>query len=193
MVAHRALVGRTHRAQQSYWYCTPSGFAEAAASGELAPTAGRTTGKRIAAGKTGLREHGLALVDTVITFHQAQMAHHADWQVEVAHPTPAGNLVPDAVALLADGSSAFVEIDRTMSYARLISKLERRSAPTIGRGKAARAPRSHWQETYAGPHLDRRFPPLLFVFAPAPRRAARTRGRPPSTTAPAASRTWTTG
>ncbi|MFJ9078130.1 hypothetical protein ACIRO3_23220 [Streptomyces sp. NPDC102278] len=30
--------------------------------GELAPTAGRTTGKRIAASKTGLREHVLALV-----------------------------------------------------------------------------------------------------------------------------------
>ncbi|WP_307777604.1 hypothetical protein [Streptomyces sp. 09ZI22] len=26
--------------------------------------------------------------------------------------------------------------------------------------------------TYAGPHLDRPFPPVLFVFAPAPRRAA---------------------
>ncbi|KUH35802.1 replication-relaxation family protein [Streptomyces kanasensis] len=171
-----ALVGRTHRAQQSYWYCTPAGLAEAAASGELVPTAGRTTGKRIAASKTGLREHGLALVDTVIAFHQAEMAHHADWQVEVAHPTPAGNLVPDAVALLANGSSAFVEIDRTMSYARLIAKLERyeayRSAPATGRGNAARAPRSHWQETYAGPHLDRRFPLVLFVFAPAPRRAA---------------------
>ncbi|MFE0737406.1 replication-relaxation family protein [Streptomyces sp. NPDC058855] len=171
-----ALVGRPHRAQQSYWYCTPSGLPEAAASGELAPTAGRTTGKRIAASKTGLREHGLALVDTVIAFHQAEMAHHADWQVEVAHPTPSGNLVPDAVALLADGSSAFVEIDRTMSYARLIAKLERyeayRSAPATGRGNAARAPRSHWQETYGGPHLDRRFPLVLFVFAPAPRRAA---------------------
>ncbi|MFH8371375.1 replication-relaxation family protein [Streptomyces sp. NPDC018031] len=171
-----ALIGRTHRAQQSYWYCTPAGLAEAAASGELAPTVGRTTGKRIAASKTGLREHGLALVDTVIAFHQAQVADHADWQVEVAHPTPAGNLVPDGVVLLADGSSAFVEIDRTMSYARLIAKLERydayRNAPPSGRGNAARAPRSHWQETYAGPSLDRPFPPLLLVFAPAPRRAA---------------------
>ncbi|MEU5902335.1 replication-relaxation family protein [Streptomyces venezuelae] len=171
-----ALVGRTHRAQQSYWYCTPAGLAEAAASGELTPTTGRTTGKRIAASKTGLREHGLALVDTVIAFHQAQMADHADWRVEVAHPTPAGNLVPDAVALLATGSSAFVEIDRTMSYARLLAKLERydayRNAPPAGRGNAARPPRSHWQETYAGPSLERPFPPLLFVFAPAPRRAA---------------------
>ncbi|KND39698.1 replication-relaxation family protein [Streptomyces stelliscabiei] len=171
-----ALVGRTHRAQQSYWYCTPAGLAEAAASGELAPTAGRTTGKRIAASKTGLREHGLALVDTVVAFHQAEVADHADWQVEVAHPTPAGNLVPDGVVLLAGGSSAFVEIDRTMSYARLLAKLERydayRNAPPSGRGNAARAPRSHWQETYAGPSLDRPFPPVLFVFAPAPRRAA---------------------
>lgn len=171
-----ALVGRTNRAQQSYWYCTAAGLAEAAASGELAPTTGRTTGKRVAASKTGLREHGLALVDTVIAFHQAELAHHADWRVEVAHPTPAGNLIPDAVVLLAKGSSAFVEIDRTMSYARLIAKLERyeayRSAPASGRGNAARTPRSHWQETYAGPHLDRRFPVVLFVFAPAPRRAA---------------------
>ncbi|WP_405691332.1 replication-relaxation family protein [Streptomyces sp. NBC_00057] len=170
-----ALVGRTHRAQQSYWYCTPAGLAEAAASGELAPTAGRTTGKRTAS-KTGLREHGLALVDTVVVFHQAEAADHADWQVEVAHPTPAGSLVPDGVVLLADGSSAFVEIDRTMSYARLVAKLERydpyRNAPPSGRGNAARAPRSHWQETYAGPSLDRPFPPLLIVFAPAPRRAA---------------------
>ncbi|THC40313.1 hypothetical protein E7X58_37720 [Streptomyces sp. A1499] len=171
-----ALVGRTHRAQQSYWYCTPAGLAEAAASGELAPTTGRTTGKRIAASKTGLREHGLALVDTVITFHQAEMADHADWRVEDAHPTPAGNLVPDGVVLLADGSSAFVEIDRTLSYARLLAKLERydayRNAPASGRGNAARAPRSHWQETYAGRSLERSFPPVLFVFAPAPRRAA---------------------
>ncbi|MFJ9668776.1 replication-relaxation family protein [Streptomyces sp. NPDC101219] len=171
-----ALVGRTYRAQQSYWYCTPAGLAEAAASGELAPRAGRNTGKRIAASKTGLREHGLALVDTVVAFHQAEVADCADWQVEVAHPTPAGNLVPDAVVLLADGSSAFVEIDRTMSYARLVAKLERydayRNAPPSGRGNAARAPRSHWQETYAGPSLDRSFPPVLFVFAAAPRRAA---------------------
>ncbi|MFE5563135.1 replication-relaxation family protein [Streptomyces sp. NPDC056544] len=172
-----ALVGRTHRAQQSYWYCTPAGLAEAAASGELAPTVGRTTGRR-AAGKTGLREHGLALVDTVVAFHQAQVADHTDWQVEVAHPTPAGTLVPDGVVLLASGASAFVEIDRTMSYARLVAKLERydayRNAPASGRGNAARAPRSHWQETYAGPSLERPFPVVLFVFAPAPRRAAPT-------------------
>lgn len=96
--------------------------------------------------------------------------------MEVAHPTPAGNLIPDGVVLLASGSSAFVEIDRTMSYARLVAKLERydayRNAPASGRGNAARAPRSHWQETYAGPSLERPFPSVLFVFAPAPRRAA---------------------
>ncbi|MEU5958724.1 replication-relaxation family protein [Streptomyces sp. NPDC047525] len=172
-----ALVGRTHRAQQSYWHCTPAGLAEAAASGELPPRAGRATGQRAAA-KTGLREHGLALVDTVIAFQKAQAAELGDWQVEVAHPTPAGNLVPDGVVLLTNGTSAFVEIDRTMSYARLIAKLERydayRGAPASGRGNAARAPRSHWQETYAGPFLERPFPPVLFVFAPAPRRAAPT-------------------
>ncbi|MFD4833297.1 replication-relaxation family protein [Streptomyces uncialis] len=171
-----SLAGRAHRAQQSYWYCTPAGLAEAAASGELAPTASRTTGKRIAASKTGLREHGLALVDTVIAFHRAEAADHADWRVEVAHPTPAGTLVPDGVVLLAGGDSAFVEIDRTMSYARLVAKLERydayRNAPAAGRGNAARPARSHWQETYAGPSLERPFPPVLFVFAPAPRRAA---------------------
>ncbi|MFJ3520654.1 hypothetical protein [Streptomyces sp. NPDC090131] len=57
-----------------------------------------------------------------------------------------------------------------------VAKLERydayRNAPASGRGNAARAPRSHWQETYAGPSLERPFPPVLFVFAPAPRRAA---------------------
>lgn len=42
------------------------------------------------------------------------LAVHAEWHLEVAHPTPAGTLVPDAVVLLADGPSAFVEIDRTM-------------------------------------------------------------------------------
>ncbi|MFE1365643.1 replication-relaxation family protein [Streptomyces anulatus] len=170
-----ALVGRTHHAQQSYWHCTPAGLAEAAVSGELAPTTGRTTGERIAASKTGLREHGLALVDTVIAFHQAQVADRADWRVEAPHPTPAGNLLPVGVVLLNNGSSAFVEIDRTMSYARLVAKLERydyRGAPPSGRGNAARPPRSHWQETYAGPSLDRPFPPVLFVFAPARRRAA---------------------
>ncbi|MEV3973532.1 hypothetical protein AB0K68_36320 [Streptomyces sp. NPDC050698] len=61
-------------------------------------------------------------------------------------------------------------------YARLVAELERydayRNAPPAGRGNAARAPRSHWQEAYAGPSLDRPFPPVLFVFAPAPRRTA---------------------
>lgn len=82
-------------------------------------------------------------------------------------------MVPDGVVLLADGSSAFVEIDRMMSYARLVAKLERydayRNAPASGRGNAASAPRSHWLETSAGPSLDRPFPQVLFVFAPAPR------------------------
>ncbi|WP_234352040.1 MULTISPECIES: replication-relaxation family protein [unclassified Streptomyces] len=177
-----ALVGRSHRAQQSYWYCTPAGLAEAAASAQLAPTAGRITGRRVAH-KTGLREHGLVLVDTVIAFHRAEAADHADWRVEVAHSTPAGALVPDGVVLLPDGvvllddgTSAFVEIDRTTSYARLIGKPERydayRETPAAGRGNAARAPHSHRQETYPGPSLERAFPPVLFVFAPTPSRAA---------------------
>ncbi|CAM5300656.1 hypothetical protein SGLAM104S_05402 [Streptomyces glaucescens] len=82
-----ALAVRTHRAQRSYWCCTSAGLAETAASGELAPTAGRTTGKRVAASTTCLREHGLALIDTVNAIHQAQAADHTDWQVQVAHPT----------------------------------------------------------------------------------------------------------
>ncbi|MFJ8768619.1 hypothetical protein [Streptomyces clavifer] len=40
--------------------------------------------------------------------------------MENAHPTPAGNLIPEGVVLLADGASAFVEIDRTMSRPRLM-------------------------------------------------------------------------
>ncbi|MFJ9634867.1 replication-relaxation family protein [Streptomyces sp. NPDC101175] len=170
------LAARAHRAQQSYWYCTPAGLAEAAASGEFPLRSGRTTGRRVAA-KTGLREHGLALVDSVVAFHRAGAADHTDWRLEVAHPTPAGSLVPDAVVLLWNGQSAFIEIDRTMSYALLIAKLERydayRNAPATGRGNAARPPRPHWQETYSAPYsAERCFPPLLFVFAPAPRRAA---------------------
>ncbi|GGZ40035.1 hypothetical protein [Streptomyces bluensis] len=47
-------------------------------------------------------------------------------------------------------------IDRTMSYARLVAKLERYdaygNAPATGRGNAARTPRPHWQETYSGSH-----------------------------------------
>lgn len=45
--------------------------------------------------------------------------------MELPHPTPAGNLLPDGVVLLNNGSSAFVEIDRAMYYALLIAKLER--------------------------------------------------------------------
>ncbi len=91
--------------------------------------------------------------------------------------------MPDAVVLLANGSSVFVEIDRTTSYAGLLDKLERydvyRSAPAAGRGNAARAPRSHWQEAYAGSSLERPFPPVLFVFAPAPRGPGHQGGRFP--------------
>ncbi|MEE1758902.1 replication-relaxation family protein [Streptomyces sp. SP18BB07] len=154
-----ALAGRTHRAQQSYWYCTPAGLGEAAASGELPPTSGRTIGQR-AATKRGLREHGLALVDTVVTFRQAQAAEHTDWRL-ARPPTspPAGSLLPDAGVLLTNGQSAFVEIDRTMSYARLVAKLERydayRNAPATGRGNAARAA---WAT--GSPWRPRRWPQL---------------------------------
>jgi hypothetical protein len=174
------LVGRVQRAQQSYWFCTTAGLAEAAASGLLpvfnGSAGGRTTGRKAAA-KTGLRKHGLALVDTVLAFHTDGAADAGDWQIEAAHPSPAGPLIPDAVVLLATGTFAFVELDRgTMSYARLLAKVDRyaayRTAPPSGRGNAARAPRNHWQEHYAGHDLDRPFPPLLVVFAPAPRRAA---------------------
>jgi hypothetical protein len=177
------LVGRVQRAQQSYWFCTTAGLAEAAASGLLpafngsaGSAGGRATGRRAAA-RTGLREHGLALVDAAVAFHAAGAADAGDWQLEPAHPTPAGPLIPDAVVLLATGRFAFVEVDRgTMSYARLLAKLDRyaayRTAPPTGRGNAARAPRNHWEEHYAGPSLERSFPPLLVVFAAAPRRAA---------------------
>nr|WP_158102534.1 replication-relaxation family protein [Streptomyces africanus] len=121
-----ALVGRTHRAQQSYWFCTPAGLAEAAASGELTPRAGQTTGKR-AASKTGLRGHGLALGDTAIAFHQAEATDHADWQVEVAHPPRPGTWCPTAWCSWPT-APAFVEIDHTMSYAHLVAKLERYDA-----------------------------------------------------------------
>ncbi|MFJ4873381.1 replication-relaxation family protein [Streptomyces sp. NPDC088757] len=101
-------------------------------------------------------------VDTAIAFYQAEVADHADWQVEVTHHTPSSDLLPDGVVLLDDGFNAFVEIDRTMSYARLINKLEcydaYHNAPAARRGNAARAPRSHWQETYAGLSLERPFP-----------------------------------
>lgn len=176
-----ALVGRVQRAQQSIWFCTPAGLSEAAAFGLLpafngSAGAGRTTGRKAAA-KTGLREHGLALVDTVLAFHRSGAADAGNWQLEAAHPTPAGPLIPDAVVLLASRAFAFVELDRgTMSYARVLAKLDRyaayRTAVPSGRGNAARAPRSHWQEHYAGPYLEQPFPRLLVVFAPAPRRAA---------------------
>jgi hypothetical protein len=177
-----ALVGRVQRGRQSIWFCTPAGLAEAAASGLLpafngAAGTGRTTGRRSASAKTGLREHGLALVDTILAFHTAGAADAGDWHLEAAHPTPAGTLIPDAVVLLASGRFAFLELDRgTMSYARLLAKLDTyaayRTAPPSGRGNAARAPRSHWQDHYAGPYLEQPFPPLLVVFTPAPRRAA---------------------
>ncbi|GAA2433385.1 replication-relaxation family protein [Streptomyces macrosporus] len=172
-----ALVGRAQRAQQSYWYCTPAGLAEAAASGALPLAAGSRTAARRAAAKTGLREHALAVVDTAIAFHQTHVADAGDWHLEIAHPTSAGTLVPDAVVLLADGRTAFVEVDRgTMSYARLTAKLERydayRTAPPTGRGTAVRTPRRPWEERYGGSCGNRSFPPVLVVFAPAPRRAA---------------------
>ncbi|WP_461012048.1 replication-relaxation family protein [Streptomyces capparidis] len=171
------LVGRAQRAQHSYWHCTPAGLAGAAASGVLPPTAGRTPGRRAAAVKTGLREHAVAVVDTVIAFHRHGTAHPTDWHLEVAHPTPAGPLIPDAVTLLTDGRHAFVEVDRgTMTYAALTAKLHRynayRTAAPTGRGNAARSPRNHCQNTYGGTHGTNPFPPLLVVFAPAPRRAA---------------------
>ena len=171
-----ALVGRVQRAQQSIWFCTPAGLAEATASGLLPPSTGRTTGRKAAA-KTGLREHALALVDTALALHHTGDADHSDWQIEAAHPTPAGALVADAVVLLASGWHAFVELDRaTTSYARLLAKLDRydayRTAPPTGRGSAARASRNHGQDHYRVPDdVYNRFPPVLLVFAPAPRRA----------------------
>ncbi|MFG2595265.1 hypothetical protein [Streptomyces sp. NPDC048462] len=52
------------------------------------------------------------------------------------------------MVLLTNGSSAFVEIDRPMTYARLVAELERydayRGAPPAGRGNAARPARSHF-------------------------------------------------
>ncbi|SEG85506.1 hypothetical protein SAMN05216223_11680 [Actinacidiphila yanglinensis] len=89
------------------------------------------------------------------------------------------------MALLAFGAFAFVEVDRgTMSYARLLAKVDRyaayRTAPPPGRGNAARAARNHWQEHYAGHALEQAFPPLLVVFAPAARLRAPPRvGRVP--------------
>nr|WP_246258963.1 replication-relaxation family protein [Streptomyces typhae] len=171
-----ALVGRTHRAQQSYWYCTAAGLAEAAASGELAPMTGRTTGKRIAASKTGLREHGLALVDTVIAFHRAEVADHADWRGGSRPPHPGRE--PRARRRGAAGRRLQrVRGDRPHHVlrppARPAGALRRLPQRTCVRAWQRRPrPTLHWQETYAGPPLDRPFPPMLFVFAPAPRRAA---------------------
>jgi hypothetical protein len=180
MAERPPLVGRVQRAQQSYWFCTTAGLAEAAASGLLpafngaGSAGGRATGRKAAA-RTGLREHGLALVDAAVAFQRAGAADAGDWQLEPAHPTPAGPLIPDAVVLLATGRFAFVEVDRgTMSYARLLAKLDRyaayRSAPSSGR--TARASRPHWELHYAADEYQPPFPPLLVVFAPAPRRAA---------------------
>ncbi|MFJ3673920.1 hypothetical protein ACIPSE_46545 [Streptomyces sp. NPDC090106] len=60
-------------------------------------------------------------------------------------------MVPDAAVLLGDSQSAFIEIDRPMSFALLIAKLKRyrayRTAPATGRGHGVRPPRSYWQET----------------------------------------------
>ncbi|WP_407639657.1 replication-relaxation family protein [Actinacidiphila guanduensis] len=129
------LAGRVRRALQSYWFCVTAGLAEAAASGLLpafngaAGAAGaRATGRKAAA-RTGLREHGPALVDAAVTFHAAGAAAAGDWQLEPAHPTLAGPLIPDAVVLLATGRFAFVEVDRgTMAYACLRAKLGRYAA-----------------------------------------------------------------
>jgi hypothetical protein len=177
------LVRRVQRrAQQSISFCTTAGLSEAAASGLLpafnGSAGGRTTGRKAAAKRRRVcREHGLALVDVVLAFHAAAAADAGDWQIEAAHPTPAGPLIPDAVVLLATGRFAFVELDRgTMFYARLLAKVDRyaayRAAPPTGRGNAARALRSHLQKHYAGHDLDRAFPPRVVVFAPVARRAA---------------------
>ena len=124
-----ALVGRAQRAQQGYWYCTPAGLAEAAASGALPPGTGSRPAARRAAAKTGLREHALAVVDAAIAFHHTGVADVGDWHLEVAHPTPAGTLIPDAVVLLADGHTAFVEVDHGMlSHTRPTTKPARYAA-----------------------------------------------------------------
>ncbi|MFF3518725.1 replication-relaxation family protein [Streptomyces sp. NPDC002573] len=174
----------------------PAGLAEAAASGVLPPKPGRTTG-RPAAARTGLREHALALVDAVIAFHQAEAADQSDWRLEVAHPTPAGSLVPDAVVLLDDGRGAFVEIDRTMSYNRLIAKLERydayRSAP---RPDAATPPVPRVATGRRRmPGLPLNVPSRRCCSSSPPLRAARLRplGKPSSTRVPVVFRAWTTG
>ncbi|WP_424217792.1 replication-relaxation family protein (plasmid) [Streptomyces sp. BI20] len=172
-LAAERLVERFTAGRQSYWACTPTGLAEVRASGEAERREGRTTGQR-AAGRTGLRGHALAVTDTAIALHTAGHADHTDWRVEVAHPTPAGRLVADALVLLADGDHAFVEVERTTTNPAVLAKLDHYSAylraPATGRGSAAYTPRPPWQETYA-PALHGRgqgpgFPLLLFVFAP---------------------------
>lgn len=165
------LVAREVRARQSFWCCTPAGLEEAAGAGVL--PGGK--GVRRRAAKTGLREHGVAVTDAACAFHRTGCAHWSDWRLEVAHPTPAGVLLPDAVVLLDSGRHAFLELDRTMSYARLVAKVGRydayRTTQPAGRGNAAHAPRTHWQYHHGAGRLDAPFPPLLIVFAPAPHRA----------------------
>ncbi len=108
--------------------------------------------------------------------HHARAADYTDWQVEVAHPTPAGSLVSDGVVLLHDGSHAFVEIDRTMSYARLLAKLERYDAPAL-RAPTGRKPTPGRRWSVPSRRCCSSSPPLS---AARPRQ----RGRPTSTTAP---------
>lgn len=132
---------------------------------------------------------GRALVDPVVAFHEAEVADHVDWQVEVAHPTPAGNLVLDAVVLLADGSSAFVEIDRTMSYARLVQAGALRRLLQRARDRARQhRPRSALPLAgdLRGTVPQSRLPAAAVRLRPrpAPPRAAPATGKQPSTSAP---------
>lgn len=68
----------------------------ATAPGSMRRRRGRHCSKRVA-----IR---LPVGHTVIAFRYAGTAAHADRQVEVAHPAPAGTLVPDAVPLPGDES-----------------------------------------------------------------------------------------
>ncbi|MFE5852318.1 hypothetical protein ACFQ61_03695 [Streptomyces sp. NPDC056500] len=63
------------------------------------PTPAEAEGSRPGVATTASPATGPALVDAVIALHQTGVADHTDWQVEVAHPTPAGNLIPDGVLL----------------------------------------------------------------------------------------------
>lgn len=169
-----ALVGRTHRAQQSCWYCTAVGLAEAAASGELPPKAGRTTGQRAAA-KTGLRERA------------------SPWSTRLSPSTtrerpttPTGNSSSPTDPGRLPGPRRRGAPGRRLQRVRgerphpvlrrLVAKLERYDAHPQRTGERARQrrprPAQPLQEIYAGTSLERPFPPLLFVFAPARRRAA---------------------